>query len=42
MRNITRSTASRQFSPLLHGLILAALRLKLHLEPAPRLFGRKK
>lgn len=34
---LTRSTAHRIVSPKVAALILAGLRLKLHIDPAPRL-----
>jgi hypothetical protein len=35
--DVSRSTSSRQFGPHLAALVLAALRLRLHIEPPPRL-----
>lgn len=37
MTNVSRSTGRRLLSPQIAALCLAALRLKLHLEPPPRL-----
>lgn len=41
MNHISRSTARRLIEPRIAALVLAALRLRLHLEPTPRLALRK-
>lgn len=37
MTDISRSTSRRLFNPRVAALALAALRLRIHLTPAPRL-----